>query len=145
MDFIYSEDVFEHIPRDTLPSLCKAMAERLSDDGVALIRPMIFTGIQGGHNVEYYNLDPGTRRNCPPWDHLRDHKFPSNTYLNRMTRQAYRDLLAQYFDILDETVRDPDRGRAFMTDAIRDELSAWSDDELFSNHVRFILKRKRVS
>lgn len=52
IDFIYSEDVFEHVPAEVLPELCAQVAASLSDIGIALIRPMIFTGIQGGHNVE---------------------------------------------------------------------------------------------
>lgn len=143
MNFIYSEDVFEHIPQETLPRLCAQMAAHLTPDGVALIRPMIFTGIQGGHNVEYYNLDPATKRNCPPWDHLRGHRFPANTFLNRMTLADYRTLFSEHFEIIEETVRDPDRGRPFLTPEIRQELSDWPDEELFSNHVGFILKPRK--
>lgn len=143
VDFIYSEDVFEHIPREGLPALCKQMAARLSGRGLALIRPMIFTGIQGGHNVDYYSLDPSKARNCPPWDHLRENKFPSNTYLNQVTRAEFRTLFDEYFEILDETVVHPDKGREFMTPELRGELSDWTDDELFSNTVRFVLRPKR--
>lgn len=145
IDFVYSEDVFEHIPPEVLPRLCARMAAGLSAQGIAVVRPMVYTGIQGGHNVEYYNLDPAISRTCPPWDHLRDHRYPSNTYLNRLTRADYRALFSEHFEIIDETVRDPERGRAFMTDALREELSDWSDEELFSNQLRFVLRPKQHS
>ncbi len=142
LDFIYSEDVFEHVPAAALPALCRCIAAHLSPQGIAVIRPMVFTGIMGGHNVEYYDLDPKTRRTCPPWDHLRGHRFPANTCLNRLSLAEYRALFAAHFEILDERVRAPDLGRAFMTPALRTELGNWSDEELFSNHVRFVLRRK---
>lgn len=143
IDFVYSEDVFEHIPPEVLPRLCARMAAGMSERGIAVVRPMVFTGIQGGHNVEYYNLDPSKARTCPPWDHLREHRYPSNTYLNRLSRADYRALFSEHFEIVDESVRDPERGRAFMTDALREELAAWPDEELFSNHLRFVLRPKR--
>ena len=140
IDFIYSEDVFEHIPAEALPRLCARMASGMSKRGIALIRPMVFTGIQGGHNVEYYNLEASHHRNCPPWDHLRTNCFPANTYLNQLTLADYRTLFSAHFRILDETVRDPGKGQNFMTESLREELFKWSDEELFSNHVRFILQ-----
>ncbi len=142
IDFIYSEDVFEHIPQAVLPQLCEIMAKKLSKNGIALIRPVTYAGLMGGHNIDYYDLDKNKNRTCPPWDHLRDNNFPSNTYLNKMTRSDYRNLFSKYFDILDETVRDPEGGRSFMTSEIRAELTTWSDEELYCNHIRFILRAK---
>ncbi len=140
VDFIYSEDVFEHIPHEDLTAICVLITDHLSDRGIAMIRPNVFTGIKGGHNIEYHNLDANRRRTCPPWDHLRDYTYPANTYLNKLGRADYRALFQERFTILDESVRDPDLGRAFLTPEIRQELADYPDDELFSNHVRFVLK-----
>jgi hypothetical protein len=140
VDFIYSEDVFEHIPAQDLPVICALIAEHLSDRGVAMIRPNVFTGIKGGHHIDFYDLDPDRPRTCPPWDHLREHRHPAATYLNKLSRADYRVLFGEHFTILDESVRDPDLGRALMTPEIREELAAYPDDELFSNTVRFVLR-----
>lgn len=48
LDFVYSEDVFEHIPAESLPKLVENIAAWLKPQGVAFIRPNIFTGITGG-------------------------------------------------------------------------------------------------
>lgn len=142
IDFILSEDVFEHIPPDQLPTVCKLCASHLSERGIALIRPMVFTGIRGGHHVDWYNTRLTSDRKCPPWDHLRGGHFPVNTYLNKLRRADYRQLFSNHFNIVAEWERDPDRGREFMTEEIRKELSDYDDSELFSNHVAFVLKAK---
>ncbi len=38
LDFIYSEDVFEHIPKDRLPYVLMNMRKALKDGGIAVIR-----------------------------------------------------------------------------------------------------------
>ena len=54
-DVIVSEDVFEHIPRDDLETVVARMHGKLKPDGLALIRPMVFSGIAGGHHLEWYS------------------------------------------------------------------------------------------
>jgi hypothetical protein len=142
LDFILSEDVFEHIPRDQLPLVCKNCATRLSPRGIALIRPMIFTGIRGGHHVDWYSKHPGVSPQCPPWDHLRGNHYPVNTYLNRLSLADFRQLFSEYFDIVAEWAREPDDGREFMTPELRHELKDYPDEELYSNQVAFVLRRR---
>lgn len=140
VDFVYSEDVFEHIPAEELPAICEQIAANLSDRGLAMIRPNCFTGIQGGHHIDYTDLSVDRERRCPPWDHLREYHFPANTYLNGLYRADYRELFAKHFEILDETVKYPDKGKQFMTEALRQELGDYPDEELYSNQVRWVLK-----
>lgn len=146
-DFIYSEDVFEHVLREDLPVLVERMAGALRPDGIALIRPMVFTGICGGHHLEWYphTLNQRISRRTEPWEHLRQDRFPANTYLNRLRRQEYVDIFEEHFQLLEEEAKAPRLGAQFMTDEIRAELVGYSDYELFSNSVRFILKRKHTS
>lgn len=142
LDFVYSEDVFEHIPKDDLERVCEILARRLSPNGVALIRPMVFTGIRGGHNVEWYNASEGKARRCPPWDHLLDRTHAANTYLNELWLADYRALLERHFDIVEETIANPNIGRWAMTPELRVRLSKYPEEELFSDRVRYILRRK---
>jgi SAM-dependent methyltransferase len=144
VDFIYAEDVLEHIPRERLANLVEQMAKALQPSGVALLRPMTFTGICGGHHLEWYphTFRELTNRRTEPWEHLRQDRWPASTYLNRLSRKDYVDLFEKHFRILENEPMSPDLGAQFMTNDIRAELSQYSDDELFSNSVRFVLEPK---
>jgi SAM-dependent methyltransferase len=146
IDLIYSEDVFEHIAFDSLVRLLEKMASWLKPDGLALIRPNIFTGITGGHLVEWYRQSfavPGRGRRSQPWEHLRARRWLANTYLNELSRADYRALFESHFQIAEEVVKLPDLGREFLTPEVAEELSAYGNDELFSNQVLFILRPRR--
>ena len=77
VQLVYSEDVFEHIPLDNIPHVLDQIHRALSPRGIALIRPHIFTGIAGGHNVEWYphTVNLPQRRTSKPWEHLREDRF----------------------------------------------------------------------
>ncbi|WP_036026538.1 hypothetical protein [Bradyrhizobium yuanmingense] len=146
-DLILSEDVFEHIPEPVLDKVLELMPHYLSNDGIAIIRPNIFTGITGGHRLEWYrhtllNPDPSRYRRSPPWDHLREDKFPADTYLNRLTRADFRTKFTRNFDILEERTMLPDLGREYLTEGVRQQLVNYSDEELFSNNVLFVLRKR---
>jgi len=145
-DFVFSEDVFEHIPPRDLRALVQQMASALHPNGLALIRPMVFTGICGGHHLEWYphTFKQEMKRRTEPWEHLRHDRFPANTYLNRLCRKDYVDLFSEHFRILEEEVMISGLGAEFMTDQIRMELSEYTDYELFSNSIRFVLEPKRA-
>jgi hypothetical protein len=143
LDLIFSEDVFEHVGEDSLTALVPLMARWLKPDGLALIRPNIFTGITGGHLVEWNRRSLATgrsRRRSQPWDHLRARRKQPNTFLNHLWRRDYRELFGRHFEILDEHVALPDLGREHLTGAAAAELAGVPEDELFSNQVRFVLR-----
>lgn len=147
LDLIVSEDVFEHIPLESLKVLVRKMARAVRPGGLCLIRPNIYTGITGGHLVEWYpqNLfNTGIRRNSEPWEHLRKRRFAADTYLNEMKRSDYRAMLLEEFEILEERVKLPMLGQEYLTPEIRDELKDLGDDELFSNQVMFVLRKKKA-
>jgi hypothetical protein len=143
IDLIFSEDVFEHIARATLDQLVGRMATWLRPNGLALIRPNIFTGIVGGHLLEWSRAsmrEPPTGRRSEPWEHLRKRRLAANTYLNEITRAQYRELFGGSFEILEEQVAQPDLGREYLDERAQRDLSHWSEDELFSNQTLFILR-----
>jgi len=144
LNSIYSDDVFEHIPKEDLTVIAGKMANALRPKGLAVIRPMIFTGICGGHHLEWYphTINEPTNRKTEPWEHLRKDRFSSNTYLNRLHRKDYAELFEKYFRILENEIIEPNLGRQFMTQEIRAELSQYSDEDLFTNSVRFVLEPK---
>jgi hypothetical protein len=142
LNLIFSEDVFEHVQLASLPGLVKSMAGWLTDDGLAFVRPDVFTGITGGHLPEWYpnSVENLKTKRSQPWEHLRADRFPVNTYLNRLHLRDYRDLFRKHFEILEEVVKFPNLGRCFLTPEVRDELASFSEDELFSNAVLFVLR-----
>jgi ubiquinone/menaquinone biosynthesis C-methylase UbiE len=145
LDLIYSEDVFEHIPPDSLKALIPKMATWLKPEGLALIRPSIFTGITGGHLAEWFPqaLDnPSMQRKSEPWEHLRKKRYLENTYLNQFSRADFRHLLSQSFEILEERVKDPEMGKSFFSEEVAADLTNYPEEELFSNLVMFVLKPK---
>jgi Methyltransferase domain len=143
LDLVISEDVFEHIPRASLDGLCSRIAEWLEPSGLALIRPNVYTGITGGHQVEWNRRSfsrAGSSRRTPPWGHLRGRTKPANTYLNALGRADYRRLFRRHFTILEERVKLPELGREYLVDEVAAELAGWSEEELFSNQVLFVLR-----
>lgn len=137
--------MFEHIGRDSLEELVQRMAAWLRPGGLALIRPNIFTGIVGGHLLEWSRASIGERdrrRRSEPWEHLRKRRLTANTYLNEMTRAQYRVLFERSFEILEEQVAQPDLGRDYLDESARADLASWADEELFSNQTLFVLRRR---
>jgi hypothetical protein len=142
-ELVISEDTFEHIAAPSLEALLPKMARWLKSDGVALIRPNIFTGITGGHLREWSRgslSDYSGRRKSDPWEHLREDRYPPDTFLNRFTRADYRRMFRRHFEILEENVTLPNLGREFFTGDVARELARFPEEELFSNQVRFVLR-----
>lgn len=153
LDFVFSEDVFEHMEPGTLERVTANIARWLRPGGLALVRPNVFPGITGGHLIGWsrrmLRLPPQERRlgerwESEPWEHLRRRRLEANTYLNELTRADYRALLEPRFEILEERVTDPDLGREYLDAAARAELSEWPDEELFSNQTLFVLRPRRA-
>lgn len=143
-DFIYSEDVFEHIPAAALPNLIDRMAENMSNGGIALVRPMVFTGICGGHHIDWYagTFGKAIKRETPAWDHLLDNSHEADTYLNKVTRSQYRQMFEKRFEVLRDVNDWGELGREFLTVDLRNRLLAYDEYELFSNNVCFVLRKK---
>lgn len=144
-DLVYSEDVLEHVPAERVPPLVERMASWIRPSGIALIRPNVWTGIIGGHDLDWIPelLDDTARtRRGVAWGHLRDPGFDVNTQLNRLWRRDYRRIFEQHFEILEERPRDPELGREYLSAEAREALADIPDDELFSNQVLFVLRKR---
>jgi hypothetical protein len=144
LDLVFSEDVFEHIPRQELPVAIRAMRRWLGPGGLALVRVTLFTGITGGHDVEWYPHTHGQplRRRSEPWEHLRRRRFPANTFLNELRLHEYRALFEPCFSIVEQSVSSA-TGRRFLTPEIRCELADYGEEELLSDEVLFVLKPRQ--
>ncbi|MDB5653470.1 MAG: methyltransferase family protein [Tardiphaga sp.] len=143
-EFIYSDDVFEHIPGDSLVAVMDLMHKNLAPSGVAVIRPFVFTGISGGHNIEAYPDKVDEMNVSHAWKHLRDPDFKVDTYLNRLSRSWYRREFSKRFDIVADTALLGKLGTRFLTEDVRQQLQEFDDYELFSNKVEFVLIAKKA-
>ena len=116
IEFVFSEDVFEHIPSESLVRLLANLKRCMSADGVAVFRPNVFTGITGGHLTEWYGSaveqrDPRTTVRSEPWEHLRKKRFVANTYLNKLRLGEYREMISKEFEIREESRENPTLGQ----------------------------------
>ncbi len=151
LELIVSEDVFEHIDRASLQTLLPAMHRWLVPGGIALIRPNVFTGITGGHQNEWgrwsFEAAVEPQRRSPAWDHLLDREHPPNSYLNELWRAAYRELFEPFFEVVEERVKLPGLGRSHLDGEIAERLLAQGIDqeELFSNQILFVLRRREAA
>jgi SAM-dependent methyltransferase len=141
-DVVFSLGVLEHVPAADLDRLLAGVAGALRPGGLAILRPNVFTGISGGHLHEWYpdQVDAESPKSTLPWEHLRGNRVVANTYLNRLSRRAYVELLERHFLVLEDAPVRPDLGRTYLTDDLRRELIAWDDYELFSNEVTFVVR-----
>ncbi len=144
-DFVYSEDVLEHVPLGAIRRVLENLANNLVEDGVAVVTPMIFTGICGGHDLGWYPHQVNTENVArgPAWGHLTGESPVADTFLNRLTRAQFRGLFEERFVIESETALLCDVGRQHLTPERRRVLSDFPEEELFSNSVRFVLRKKR--
>jgi SAM-dependent methyltransferase len=144
LDLVVSDDVFEHIPPENLPAILRHMHHALKPDGVAIIRPFIFNGVSGGHDIEAYPENLPRLRAAEAWRHLWDPEFTVNTYLNRLSRREFRQLFEPRFRVVADESLMPQLGRDMMTSQLRSRLKTFDDYELFSNKVEFVLRPRPI-
>lgn len=144
MDLITSEDVFEHIPPATLKTAIDNIHFWLSDTGIAIICPDIFTGITGGHLTDWYpaKVLEGAPRATEPWEHLRKKRVVASTYLNELRPQQYRDLLEEKFEIVEELDMRNKLGEHLLTDEVLREAEGYTRKELMTSKTMFVLRKK---
>lgn len=143
LDLVYSEDVFEHIPKENLDAVLQCIILHLRRDGLMLIRPNIWTGITGGHFVEWYqtNANKNERKRRPPWSHLVTGRGEPTVYLNKMTLSAYSELFSRHCDIIDVINAEYGLGADLLTDEMLAGIPAtFSRDDLLTNNVLFVMK-----
>jgi hypothetical protein len=146
-DFIFSEDVFEHLTIQQIESLCINLGHALTDNGLVLISPCLYPGISGGHLVEWYphTLKQNINRLSEPWEHLRKRRYHADCYLNELRVKDYFLILGKYFIIVDVINNSPGIGADYLTPDIRKELNNFDYDELLSDKWTFVCRKKLVN
>ncbi len=140
-DLIVSHEVFEHI--DDIPAALQLLHRIMKPGGITYIYVHNFASISGGHHIawKYPDTEPSTV--VPPWDHLRENRFPEiPSWINRLREQNYREAFEAQFEILDwfPTVRE---GEALLTPETLAELYDYTEDELLTKGFVAVARPKK--
>lgn len=138
-DLVVSHEVFEHIA--DVPAAVAEVRRVLKPGGLAYVNIHLFPSISGGHHVDWKYPDEEPSTTVPPWDHLRERRFPQHpSWINELRERDYRPIFEAAFEIL---AWEPSayEGRALLTPAIKAELPDYPEDELLKKGV-IILARK---
>jgi len=129
-DLVVSHEVFEHI--SDIPATLKRLRQVMKPDAMTYIYIHNYTSLSGGHHIAWKYPDTQPSRVVPPWDHLRENQYPNiPSWLNCLREHEYRSEFENYFTIIDWFSTE-NEGESLLTDDIRRELSAYSDNELLS-------------
>jgi hypothetical protein len=140
-DLVFSSDVFEHVPQDELRSTMRHIRQKLSPGGLVITRPLIFTGISGGHDLPWYSHRVETQDGSTAWRHLADPDFAVDTYLNRLRRRDYVSIFQETgFSIETDVAVLGKLGEKHLTESRKALLKDYDEYELYSNSVEFILR-----
>jgi hypothetical protein len=116
----------------------------MKSDGIAYIYVHNYTSLSGGHHIawKYPDTEPSTV--VPPWDHLRQNRYPEiPSWVNRLRERDYRRAFEEQFEILD-CFPTATEGKALLTPEIRAELADYSEEELLTKGFVVIAKPKVV-
>lgn len=97
-DLIVSNAVLEHV-RD-VPRYAGEVARLLADGGYFYAIIHNFYSLSGGHHMEWAFPDEHPSKSVPPWDHLRDNRFPAWVYLNRQRPEDFQGAFRPHLEIL---------------------------------------------
>lgn len=142
-DLVVSHEVFEHI--SDISSTLRALHRVMKPDGIAYIYIHNYASLSGGHHIawKYPDTEPSTV--VPPWDHLRDHRYPDiPSWINRMREHEYRDTFEKEFEILD-WIHICTEGSALLTPQIREELRDYSEQELLTKGFVVVARPKGMN
>jgi SAM-dependent methyltransferase len=141
-DLAVSHEVFEHI-RD-VDAVARDLSKLLTPDGLTYIYVHNFASISGGHHIAWKYPDTEPSPDVPPWDHLREKRFPDiPSWVNSMREAEYREIFARYFTIL-EWIPSGREGASLLLPEIRHELGSYSEDELLTKGFTIVARPKAV-
>lgn len=136
---VVSHEVIEHI--EDVPSATDEIRRVLKPGGLAYINIHLFPSISGGHHMEWKFPDDEPSVVVPPWDHLRDNRFPEHpSWINEMRERDYRPIFERRFDIL-VWEASAYEGHTLLTPEIKAELSEYTEEELLKKGVIIVARK----
>ena len=141
-DLVVSHEVFEHIK--DVDAIARDMRDILAPDGLTYIYVHNYASISGGHHIAWKFPDTEPSQVVPPWDHLREKRFPEiPSWLNGMREAEYREIFGRYFTIL-QWIPSGREGVALLSPEIRRELARYSEGELLTKGFTIVARPKSV-
>lgn len=129
-DLVVSHEVFEHLP--DVEAAVRELRRVMKPGGVTYIYTHNFTSISGGHHIAWKYPDSEPSSTVPPWDHLRESRFPDiPSWINRWREHQYREVFERHF-IVEEWIHTEREAEGLLTEKIRRELEEYSDEELLT-------------
>ena len=129
-DLAVSHEVFEHIA--DVDAATAQVRRLLRPDGIAYLYVHSFTSISGGHHIAWKYPDTEPSSVVPPWDHLRERRFPDiPSWVNGLREHDYRAIFERHLAI-GHWVYTKREGERLLTPEIRAELKNYSEHELLT-------------
>lgn len=142
-DLVVSHEVFEHLP--DVPAVLSEMQRTMKPNAITYIYIHNYTCLSGGHHIGWKYPDREPPEKVPPWDHLRENRFPDiPSYVNRLRLHDYRRMFEQSFEILEWRLTKRE-GERFLTAEMRAELADYSEEELLTKGVIVIARPKSTT
>jgi SAM-dependent methyltransferase len=143
-DMVFSFNVMEHIV--DVESAVRNMNAALKSEGVGFVTVHLFPSLSGGHCMDWqYALDPaypewGIPADVPPWDHLRENRFPADSFLNKLRLADYRRIFHRETAAVAE--EDTREGLELLSLAPRELLETYGRDDLTTVLASFTFRKK---
>lgn len=134
-DIVVSVAVFEHVAN--VPKAASELKRVMKKGGVIYITIHVFTSLSGGHHPDW--TDPCK---VPPWDHLRQKRYPVPVYLNKLRKHEFLSIFGKEFEILEVLEPSTGVGKDLLTPEIRAELLDYSEEELLKGGIAIVAKKE---
>ena len=139
-DLIVSLATFEHV--HDVANAVGELSRVMKKGAIAWVNIHLFASLSGGHHPEWSYPGSTTASRVPPWDHLREKKYPVHgCYLNKLREDEYLRIFGERLEIIEVLDEGMGEGKAFLTPNIRRELSNYSDEELLKRGITIIAKK----
>ncbi len=137
-DYIYSNAVFEHI--EDVDKAWREVARVLKPGGVTRIGIHLFPSLSGGHHMAWMSGEASEGNPVPPWDHVRENRYPAHLYMNKLTKAEHLAIAKKHCDVID--VEYIHQGQDLLTDEILSEIEGYTYEDL-TTHVMIVIARGR--
>ncbi len=141
-DFIFSTLVFEHI--GDVPGAAAEVNRVLRPEGAAWINVHLFPSLSGGHHKDWTDPRKWPSPKVPPWDHLRENRYPADPSLNKLRLEDYRRIFADSLEVMEESL--VIEGEEILTPELEAELirKGYTRDDLLIREVAFRCRKHRA-
>ncbi|MFB3887071.1 MAG: class I SAM-dependent methyltransferase [Thermodesulfobacteriota bacterium] len=144
-DLVVSNAVVEHVA--DVNAFGKEIRRLLVRGGLFCANIHNFYSLSGGHALGWAYPDESPSSEVPPWDHLRENRFPSWAYLNRLRPEQYRHAFADHLEMVLFEGRDINHdhggleGERFLTPEVEAELAPYSRELLLTRSWSMICRK----